>query len=203
METFDSDEYQKIINSADIVVPDGRPLFLAQKLNKAKQIRGIDLTLALCQKVSKRGIPIGFYGSTNNVLQKVISNLNSDFKNLNVTYSFSPPFRKLSNLEDRKIVEEINASDAKILFVGLGCPKQEKWMAAHKDALQCTMIGVGAAFDFIAENKKMAPVWMQSIGLEWLFRLLSEPKRLWSRYLKHNPRFIWYFLLQLLGKKYD
>ena len=124
MASFDSDSYQKVINNADIVVPDGKPLVWAQKLlghNMAKQVRGIDLTMALCDMASKKGVHIGFYGSTNHILQKIIYNLNSDFKNLNVTYSFSPPFRKLSNLEDRKIVEEIRLLTPKEmteLFIG-------------------------------------------------------------------------------------
>lgn len=206
METFDSNDYQKVINNADIVVPDGKPLVWAQKLlghRKAEQVRGTDLTLALCEMASEKGVPVGFYGSTLDVLEKINYTLKNDFSNLNITYSFSPPFRNLLASEDKKIVDEINASNVKILFVGLGCPKQEIWMADHKDVLQCTMIGIGAAFDFIAGNKKNSTGWMQSMGLEWLFRLYSEPKRLWKRYLKHNPRFIWYFSLQLLGKKYD
>ncbi|HHJ19724.1 MAG TPA: glycosyltransferase, partial [Gammaproteobacteria bacterium] len=88
-----------------------------------------------------------------------------------------------------------------ILFVGIGCPKQEIWMAEHRDSLSCVMLGVGAAFDFIAGNKKHAPRWVQRVGLEWLFRLLSEPRRLWKRYLKQNPRFVWYFIGQWLFKQ--
>ncbi len=206
MESFDSNNYQKIINNADIVVPDGKALVWAQKIlgNKnAEQVRGEDVTRALCEMASEKGFPVGFYGSTPSLLEKIVDILTNNYSNLNIAYSFSPPFRKLSNSEDKKIVDEINASDVKILFVGLGCPKQEIWMAGHKDALNCTMLGVGAAFDFISGNKKNAPRWMVSMGLEWLFRLFSEPKRLWKRYLKHNPRFVWYFTLQLLGKKYE
>ena len=206
MEVLDSNDYKKVIDNADIVIPDGKPIVWAQKIlghRKAEQVRGADLTLDLCEKASEKGISVGFYGSTVDTLKKINCNIKNDYRNLYIAYSFSPPFRKLSNSEDRKIVNEINASGTKILFVGLGCPKQETWMANHKDVLNCTMIGVGAVFDFIAGNKKTAPVWIQSMGFEWLFRLISEPKRLWKRYIKHNPRFIWYFILQLLGKKYE
>lgn len=206
MEGFDNYSFLNIINSADHVAPDGKPLVWAQKLlghRSVEQVRGADLTLALCEMASEKGIPVGFYGSTPDVLDKINITLKNDFSNLNVKYSFSPPFKKLSESENNKIIADINTSGVKILFVGLGCPKQEIWMASHRDVLQCTMIGIGAAFDFIAGNKKTAPVWVQSIGLEWLFRLYSEPKRLWKRYLKNNPRFIWHFMLQFFGKKYD
>ena len=124
------------------------------------------------------------------------------FPKLDIAYSYAPPFRRLVNEENKKYVDAINNSGVNVLFVGLGCPKQEIWMAAHKEQVNCVMLGVGAAFDFIAGNKKNAPKWMQSIGLEWLFRFLCEPRRLWKRYLKHNPRFVYHFVLQLLGKKY-
>ena len=116
-----------------------------------------------------------------------------------IKYSYSPPFLSLNDQEKNDIIDKINDSGIKILFVGLGCPKQEIWMKEHKEKLNCIMVGVGAAFDFIAGNKKTAPIWMQRIGLEWLYRLLSEPKRLWKRYFKHNPRFIYYFIIQYFG----
>jgi N-acetylglucosaminyldiphosphoundecaprenol N-acetyl-beta-D-mannosaminyltransferase len=105
----------------------------------------------------------------------------------------------LSESEDQEITNDIKHSGAKILFVGLGCPKQERWMAEHTLKLPVVMLGVGAAFDFIAGTKPQAPAWMQNAGLEWLFRLATEPRRLWKRYLYHNPRFIYYFARQLLG----
>ena len=206
MEGFDNHSFLKIINSADHIVPDGRPLVWAQKLlghREVQQVRGVDLTSALCQMASEKRIPVGFLGSEKNTLKKLVYNIKNDYINLKIAYSFSPPFRAISDSEDEIIIDDINSSGAKILFIGLGCPKQENWMQNHSKSIKCTMIGVGAAFDYIAGNKKTAPVWMQSMGFEWLFRLISEPKRLWKRYLKHNPRFIWYFLLQLLGKKYD
>jgi len=206
METFDSLSFRSVVNQAELVIPDGKPLSIAQKLlghKNASQVRGQDIMNALCELSGKKNLNIGFYGgSSDSILELVQSNLTKQYPDIKITYSFSPPFRALTDEEDAKVIEEINNTNVDILFVGIGCPKQEIWMAEHKEQLHCVMLGVGAAFDFIAGNKKHAPRWVQRIGLEWLFRLLSEPKRLWKRYLKQNPRFIWYFTMQLLGRKY-
>ena len=103
--------------------------------------------------------------------------------------------------ERSKVLGDITDSDIDILFVGIGCPKQERWMAENKSSLNCMMVGVGAAFDFIVDGKKHAPRWIQYFGFEWLYRLISEPHRLWRRYLFHNPRFIYYFIVQLIKNK--
>jgi N-acetylglucosaminyldiphosphoundecaprenol N-acetyl-beta-D-mannosaminyltransferase len=203
MESFDDPEFKKIVNYADIVTPDGMPLVWGLKLlgiKDAQRVYGPALTPYVCERASKLGIPVGFYGGTEEVLEKMIKNLRSKFPELNVAYAFSPPFRPLTEEEDKKVVDDINNSGAKILFVGLGCPKQERWMAEHRDKIKAVMIGVGAAFDFIAGDKPQAPRWMQNIGLEWLFRLLTEPKRLWKRYLYNNPRFIYHFGKEILKK---
>ena len=121
------------------------------------------------------------------------------FSDLKVDYLFSPPFRETDWQEDQEIVKQINASSVMILFVGLGCPKQEKWMAAHRGQIQAVMIGVGAAFDFHAGLKPQAPQWIQVAGMEWLYRLITEPRRLWKRYFYHNPRFIILALLEFLA----
>ncbi|WP_345195975.1 WecB/TagA/CpsF family glycosyltransferase [Kistimonas scapharcae] len=205
METFDSGEFCEIVNTADMVVPDGKPLVWAQKLmghKEACQVRGQDLTMALCKLAIEKKLKVGFYGGTQEVLSVMKMKLSEQFSGLDIAYEFAPPFRPLTSIEDKKAIKAINDSGVQILFVGIGCPKQERWMAEHKNKLHCVMLGVGAAFDFIAGNKKHAPRWMQSIGMEWLFRLLCEPNRLWKRYLKQNPRFIWYFAQQLLGSKF-
>nr|WP_281417136.1 WecB/TagA/CpsF family glycosyltransferase [Kistimonas asteriae] len=205
METFDYEEFCKVVNNADMVVPDGKPLVWAQMLlghKKARQIRGQDLTMALCKAAPEKNLKVGFYGGTPETLFVMKKCLSEQFFGLDIAYDFSPPFRPLTPLEDEEVIKSINDSGVQILFVGIGCPKQECWMAEHKDRLNCVMLGVGAAFDFIAGNKKHAPRWMQSIGMEWLFRLLSEPNRLWKRYMKQNPRFLWYFTQQLLGRKF-
>jgi len=204
METFDSECFREVVNSADLVIADGKPISWAQKImghKKAEQVRGQDIMTALCQHSDKSELSIGFYGgSSDEVLTRVTDNLKQQFNNIKIAYSYSPPFRALTVAEDDKIVAEINQVNVDILFVGIGCPKQENWMAEHKDRLSCVMLGVGAAFDFIAGDKKHAPRWMQRIGCEWLFRLFSEPRRLWKRYLKQNPRFVFYFLKQLIKK---
>ena len=128
-------------------------------------------------------------------------NVHQRFPGVRIAYAYSPPFRSVSSEEDESLAKEINDSQVRILFVGLGCPKQEKWMAAHVSRVHSVMVGVGAAFDFIAGTKQQAPKWMQPIGLEWLFRLSQEPGRLWRRYFYHNPRFMILVMLPLLFKR--
>ena len=204
METFDNNEFRDIVNSADIVTPDGMPLVWGLKLlgiKNAQRVYGPALTPFICEKAEENSVPVGFYGGSKKTLELMIQNLRIKFPHLKIVYSYSPPFRKLTVDEDRKVVDEINSSEAKILFVGLGCPKQEKWMYEHRDRVKAVMIGVGAAFDFIAGVKPVAPIWMQKIGLEWFFRLITEPKRLWKRYLYNNPRFIYHFGKQIIKSK--
>lgn len=205
MEAYDNSDYANIVNNADLIVPDGKPLVWTQKLlgyKKASHVRGTDLTLALCTEAEKRRIPIGLYGGSQRALDNFIIFLKKSYPNLEVAYSFSPPFRLLTKEEDDLYTSQINESGAEILFVGLGCPKQEIWMAEHKNKVNCVMIGVGAAFDFLSGDKKEAPKWMQNMGIEWVFRFSSEPDRLWKRYLKHNPRFVLLFLKQLMRERF-
>ena len=204
MEAFDSRKYAEIINNAAMTVPDGRPLVWAQKLlghKNAGQVRGSDLMLNICMEAEKRHIPVGLYGGTDEALKGFQGFLKNQYPSLEVAYAMSPPFRQLSQNEDVEIINNINESGARILFVGLGCPKQEYWMAEHKGKVNCVMIGIGAAFDFFGGTKKQAPRFMQQTGTEWLFRFASEPRRLWKRYLKHNPRFVYHFLKQLTSKQ--
>lgn len=204
MESFDNPAFCQVVNNADLVVPDGRPLVWALRLlgeKHAFQVRGSDLLLRLCKEAEQKQIPIGLYGGTPESLEDFQYYLKQEYPSLPIACAISPPFRPLDVQEDAEYVAQINASGARILFVGIGCPKQENWMAEHKDRLHCVMIGVGAAFDFFSGRKKHAPRWMQKAGLEWAFRLASDPRRLWKRYLKHNPRFVWYFLKQLWAKK--
>jgi len=204
MEAFDDSAFCNVVNNADLVVPDGKPLVWAQKFSghkNAAQVRGPELFIKLCEDAQNRAIPIGLYGGSKKSLVRLMEKLEIRFPSLDITFADSPPFRELTVEEENRYIKEINSSAVKILFVGIGCPKQEKWMAKHKKNLNCVMIGVGAAFDFFSGEKKHAPVWMQKIGMEWFFRLISDPKRLWKRYLKHNPRFVYYFLKQLLKNK--
>jgi N-acetylglucosaminyldiphosphoundecaprenol N-acetyl-beta-D-mannosaminyltransferase len=149
----------------------------------------------------REGIPVGFYGGAPAAMDRLFAVLRRRFPDLPVVYFYSPPFRPLSAAEDAVVVRQIRACGARILFVGLSTPKQERWMAAHRGRVPAVMLGVGAAFDFLAGVKPQAPLWMRSSGLEWVFRFATEPRRLWRRYLKHNPRFAALFALQLLTRR--
>lgn len=205
IETYNDPAFRTTVNTADLTVPDGRPIFWAQKLlghKNARQVRGMDLTLSLCERAAQQGISVGFYGGAPATLQTLQSTLQQRFPQLKIAFAISPPFRPLTQAEQDADIAAINSSNAGLVFVGLGCPKQERWMQEHRDKVNAVMLGVGAAFDFIAGNKKHAPNWMQTCGLEWFYRLLDEPKRLWRRYLYTNPKFIGLFVLQLLGKRF-
>lgn len=204
MEAYDSPSYQQVINQADMVTPDGMPLvWMLRRMGYSKQERvyGPTLTEKLLNTANEESIPVGFFGSTPEVLAKLVENVKRHFPLINIAYAFSPPFKELSTEEDNQIIKNINDSGARILFVGLGCPKQEYWMHEHRGKVQAVMLGVGAAFDFIAKTKPQAPSWMQKLGLEWLFRLIIEPKRLMRRYLYNNPRFIVLSIQQLVKER--
>lgn len=202
MEAFDSAPFRGVVNGADLVTPDGRPLVWALKglgVGHASQVRGTDLTSHVIERAAREGIPIGLYGGTPELLESFVGVLRARYPDVEVACKIAPPFRPLSPEEDAEVTREIVASGARVLLVGIGCPKQERWMAAHKGRVPAVMLGVGAAFDFHTGRIRQAPRWMQATGLEWVFRLLMDPRRLWKRYAKHNPRFVALFLLQLAG----
>jgi N-acetylglucosaminyldiphosphoundecaprenol N-acetyl-beta-D-mannosaminyltransferase len=202
MEAFDSAEFRQVLNGADLVTPDGKPLVWALKglgVRGASQVRGTDLTTHVVKRAARENVPIGLYGGTPELLEVFTQTLKTRFPEIQVACRIAPPFRPLTPEEDEIVTQEIVASGARILFVGIGCPKQERWMAAHKGRIPAVMLGVGAAFDFHTGRVRQAPRWMQAAGMEWGFRLLMEPRRLWKRYAKHNPRFVGLLLLQLLG----
>ena len=161
--------------------------------------------LKILKMAEEKAIPVGFLGGQPQTLEKLVSRVNSDFPELKLVYKFSPSFKEITMEEDNRIVEEIRNSGARILFVGLGCPKQEYWMHAHRGKVNAVMLGVGAAFDFYTGTVNQAPVWMQRTGLEWFFRLTREPKRLWKRYFINNPRFVILAFIEqlhyLIGRK--
>ena len=202
MMSQDSLNFRKVVNAADLVTPDGMPLVwmlrLKGKLNQPR-VYGPTLMLHVLKSAACEGIAVGFYGGTPTLLDSLIKRMQARYANLKVAFSFSPPFQPMGLQEDESIIEQINQSGTRILFVGLGCPKQEIWMAEHRGKVQAVMLGVGAAFDFHSGSKLQAPTWMQRIGLEWLFRLLTEPRRLWRRYFYHNPRFLVLAIADLLG----
>ena len=204
MEAFDDSQFQNVVNSSDLVVPDGKPLAIGLKLlgsDTAEQVRGADLTKELLQLADKKKLVIGLYGGTEIAIENFGAYIELAYPNAVLGCAISPPFRPLNDQEDQEFVQEINEAGVQILFVGLGCPKQEKWMAAHRGRVNAVMVGVGAVFDFLSGEKREAPRWMRSVCMEWLFRLLSEPRRLWRRYLILNPRFIWHFGKQLITKR--
>jgi N-acetylglucosaminyldiphosphoundecaprenol N-acetyl-beta-D-mannosaminyltransferase len=204
MEAFDDQIFQDIINSADLVTPDGMPLVWGIRqlgVRGATRVYGPTLTLHVCHAAAENDIPIALYGGTEQSLSAFIAFLNDSFPGIQVVCGIAPPFRQLSAEEDDVFTRKIAESGARILLVGIGCPKQERWMAEHKSKISAVMLGVGAAFDFHSGRVRQAPPVMQRMGLEWLFRLISEPRRLWKRYLKHNPRFVFYFFIQLLKSK--
>ncbi len=199
MEAFDDPGFRRIVNSAERVTPDGMPMVWALRragLAEATRVYGPDLMPYICARAEARGISVGFYGGTPEVLERLRIHLNARFPALSIPLMWSPPFRPLSADEDAEVTEAIQASGVGVVFVGLGCPKQERWMAAHRAGLDCALVGVGAAFDFLAGVQAQAPSFLQRRGLEWLFRLICEPRRLWRRYLVGNSRFLFHSLLR-------
>ena len=204
MESFDSHEFAGRVNAADMIVPDGMPTVWMQRLQKAdkpERVRANDLMMLLMARAEKERLKVGFYGGKQEVIDAILERARREYPALEIAYAISPPFRPLTAEEDDEITAKINTSGAQMLFMGLGCPKQENWMAAHKDRLTCVMLGVGASFDFYAGNVKESPAWLGRFGLEWLYRLTQEPKRLWRRYLILNPRFMWLAAKQLILRK--
>lgn len=203
MLAHDSAGFREAANTADLAVADGMPLVWGLRrlgVKEATQVAGPDLTPLLLEAAAQRGVPAGFYGGRPEVMEKLLARVRDSFPDLKVAYAHAPPFRSLTEAEEREVLQRIRESGARILFVGLGTPKQDLWMAEHRGVVPAVMLGVGQAFDLLAGDKRRAPGWMTRRGLEWLFRLLAEPRRLGERYLRHNPRFLFHFGLQLLDR---
>jgi N-acetylglucosaminyldiphosphoundecaprenol N-acetyl-beta-D-mannosaminyltransferase len=149
-------------------------------------VSGPDLTFRLCEMAARQGIRVGFFGSTPEVIDALSRNLALQFPELKLSFCYSPPFRALDDEEDEEVVQKITKAGVEILFVGLGCPKQEHWIAQHRGRIFATMLGVGYAFDVLAGTSKRAPLWIQNIGMEWCFRLILNPRKLWRRYAINN-----------------
>jgi N-acetylglucosaminyldiphosphoundecaprenol N-acetyl-beta-D-mannosaminyltransferase len=159
-------------------------------VKKQPRVYGPTLMLHVLKAAASQCLPVGFYGSVPEVLKSLVNRMRLRFPSLQIVYTCSPPFRPMTAQEDAEIIRAVRTAGVRILFVGLGCPRQERWIDAHRGKIAAVMIGVGAAFDFHAGFKRQAPAWMQARGLEWLFRLLQEPRRLWKRYLFKNSRFV-------------
>ncbi|WP_459573924.1 WecB/TagA/CpsF family glycosyltransferase [Cupriavidus sp. 8B] len=197
-------EFAKVLQDADMATPDGAPVaWMLRRLGFATQerINGPDLMRLLCQHCAQEDISIYLYGSTEKTLAALKNRLSKIYPSLRIAGMESPAFGPVSEADDQATVQRINESGASIVFVGLGCPKQERWLAAHRGRVHSVMIGVGAAFDFHAGTVKRAPEWMRKNGMEWLHRLLSEPRRLWKRYLVTNSLYIYRATLQLLADR--
>jgi len=197
--SYENKNYLNIQNNAIMVLPDGKPLSVVERLRgyrNARKVSGPDLLPAILKLSEMRGYTHYFYGSRSETLQSLQANLKKKYPDLKIVGMMSPPFRQLSEKEETDIVKTINEAHPDFLWVGLGAPKQEIWMAEHENIIDSLMIGVGAAFDFHAGSVQRAPFWMQKCGLEWFYRLLQDPKRLWKRYLTTNVKFLWYILIQ-------
>ena len=199
VEASEDAEYLGIQNGSALTFPDGQPI--VNRIQKAgfvnaERIAGPDFMEAMFYSTMDGKVSHFFYGSSEETIELLKKNLPEKFPGMDIRGYYSPPFRPLTPEEDDEVVRMLNASGADLIWIGLGAPKQERWMAEHKDRLSGVMLGVGAGFNFFAGNIKRAPLWVQKIGMEWLYRLFQDPKRLFKRYLESNAKFIWKIFIQ-------
>jgi N-acetylglucosaminyldiphosphoundecaprenol N-acetyl-beta-D-mannosaminyltransferase len=198
-----SREHRQRLNALDMVLPDGQPVRWALNLlfraRLSDRVYGPNLMLYVCEQAAAAGLSVGLYGSGPEVLEDLRRNLLIRFPTLRLTAVMPSRFGRVSPDEQMAVARQIEASGTDLLFVGLGCPRQEVWLYEHRTKLNMPMIAVGAAFDFHAKRLAQAPSWMQARGLEWLFRLWHEPRRLWRRYVLLNPLFVSLLALQFIG----
>jgi N-acetylglucosaminyldiphosphoundecaprenol N-acetyl-beta-D-mannosaminyltransferase len=203
MQGHERSEVRAALNGAAWVTPDGMPVVWALRLRGAPaagRVYGPDLMLALSQLSAQRGYRQFYLGGAPGVAEDLARNLQARFPGLAVAGACAPPFRAQSVAEEAALLEQVNASGAHVVWVGLGSPKQDLWMARFRPRLQAPLlVGVGAAFDFFTGRQRQAPRWMQRSGLEWAYRLVSQPRRLWRRYLIYNPKFVALLVLELAG----
>jgi N-acetylglucosaminyldiphosphoundecaprenol N-acetyl-beta-D-mannosaminyltransferase len=205
IESYKDAAFNKVLNSADLATPDGAPVSKVMswfyKYNQDR-VAGMDVLPKLLEEAALRNKSVYFYGSSDEVLNTIVRKANKELPQLRIAGVYSPPFRKLTQEEDEAIVNQINNAGADLVFVALGCPKQEKWMADHKGRVKACMLGVGQAFLVYAGLEKRLPQWARKLCLEWVYRLYLEPGRLWKRYLVSNSLFVFLtFKLFLSGNK--
>lgn len=196
-ETYKDAAYAQLIREADLVTPDGMPLTWALKLLhniRQERVAGMDLLPDLLAVAEKKQLGIFFYGGTPEMLEKTDAFIRTHYPGISKKCFYSPPFRNLTETERQEDIERINQAGTQLVMVILGCPKQEKWMATMKKDIHACMIGLGGALPVLIGMQKRAPDWMQKAGLEWLYRLFQEPRRLLKRYLETNTLFIWLLL---------
>ncbi|MFN8530138.1 MAG: WecB/TagA/CpsF family glycosyltransferase [Anaerolineae bacterium] len=201
-------QYRHRLNQFDLAVPDGQPVRWALRwlhgFRLPDRVYGPTLMLTVCEQAAAQNLPIYLYGTTTQTIDALCERLRDQFPSLKIAGGAPSQFRGLSAEENTQMIESIKSSGARIVFVGLGCPRQEVWVYENADRLAMPTIAVGAAFDFLSGQKAQAPSWMQANGLEWLFRLLHEPARLWRRYLIYNSLYVLLLVLQLLHlKRFD
>lgn len=193
-------EHARRLNGLDLVVPDGQPVRWALRGLHGRRlpdrVYGPTLTLRVAEELARRDLSVYLYGSHPDVLERFAVNLRARFPTLRIAGTEASKFRRTTVEEQRDVANRIGASGADVVFVGLGCPRQEVWAFEYRALLNCPILAVGAAFDFHAGTARQAPPSMQNLGLEWLFRLAQEPRRLWRRYVLLNPLFVWNVLLQ-------
>jgi len=207
MEAQQDPRFRAILNQSFLNTPDGMPMVWVGKLNGHKEmdrVYGPDLMLLICEYTRDHGYSHFFYGGGDGVAEELKARLEAKFPGIKIAGTYTPPFRPLNPAEEAALIQTVRDAKPDIIWVGLSTPKQEKFMAQYWQKLDTTlMFGVGAAFDFHAGRVRQAPRWIQRGGLEWLFRLACEPRRLWRRYFRNNPRFVFRFFCQWLGlKKY-
>jgi len=193
IEAYNNPDFASVVNSADIVTPDGMPIakmFGYLYGEKQDRVAGMDLMPDLLKKSESDKIGVYFYGSTENILKTIKSRVEKLYPKLKIAGLYSPPFRLLSEKEENRIIEKINDSGAGLVLVSLGCPKQEIWMHRVTEKINGVMVGIGGAFPVFAGAQKRAPEWMRKLSLEWVYRFMKEPKRLWKRYLYTNSKFV-------------
>ena len=201
-----SSEFNTVVNNANIAAPDGKPLSILMQLQyKVKQERacGMDMLPDILKEAELKKLSVFFYGSTQDVLDLIAQKLEKEFPALKLAGIYSPPFRILTNEEDQAVIKMINNSGAHLVFVSLGCPKQEKWMHAHQGKINACMLGVGQAFLTYTGLEKRLPKWTRDLSLEWLYRFYLEPKRLWKRYLVGNSMFLGMAVISLIKYKFS
>lgn len=202
--SYENEHYRKIQNGAAMALPDGAPLSGYSRIKgfkEAKRVTGPDLMVEIFKISHQRGYRHFFYGSTQSTLDAMKAVIDKDYPDMIVAGMYSPPFRKLSDEEDEEIIKMINDSRPDFIWVGLGAPKQEEWMHAHMGRLNAVTIGVGAGFDYLAGYIKRAPWIMQVLYMEWLYRLVQDPRRLWKRYVTTNVKFLKYIFKEEKNKK--
>ncbi|HEU4472783.1 MAG TPA: WecB/TagA/CpsF family glycosyltransferase, partial [Flavisolibacter sp.] len=204
VEAYQNKDFASIVQNADVATPDGKPLSWALRLlynTKQERVSGMDLLPDLLRAAEQHALPVYIYGGQQQTISDTQGFLQKAFPSLPVAGAYSPPFRKLTDEEENAVAERINQSGARLVFVVLGCPKQEKWMAAMKGKVHATMVGIGGALPVLIGAQKRAPVWMQKGGLEWLYRLLQEPSRLLKRYTVTNSMFLYLITKAYLKRK--